>query len=117
MRVNFYVTDAYGGFGGIAQFNRNFCEAILEADPKAEIKVMPLHISEDFKSPDRISVKQTFANKSKINYLLKSFITSFQNVDITICGHINLLPTCALSNSPLVLLIYGVEVWKEVPKR
>ena len=113
MKINFYVTDAYGGFGGIAQFNRNFCEALLNADQNIDIEVMPLHISEEFTEPERLKVNKSFANKGRISFLSKSLKKNFQKTDITICGHINLLPACSLSYSPIVLIIHGVEVWKE----
>ena len=37
------VTDAFGGHGGIAQYNRDFLEAIAEGGVVSSITVLPRH--------------------------------------------------------------------------
>jgi glycosyltransferase involved in cell wall biosynthesis len=120
VNVLFLCTDAFGGRGGIAQFNRDLCHA-LTADPlSATITTLPrVSPVEDLGVlPDGLTYR-TDAAGSKLSYafnVLRSTLNAQRStLDVVICGHINLLPVAALSawwqNAPLGLIIHGIEAW------
>src|SRR5215831_10660443 len=41
LRVLALVTDAFGGYGGIAQYNRDFLSALARCDRVADVIVLP----------------------------------------------------------------------------
>jgi phosphatidylinositol alpha-1,6-mannosyltransferase len=112
------LSDAYGGFGGISQYNRDFLDALCALPEVASAEALP-----------RIAVPPVGDLPSKLAFNLDSLggIARFTRValmrgltgpkpDIVICGHINLLPLCALiatvRRAKLVMLIFGIEVWQ-----
>ena len=106
MSILFLVTDAYGGHGGIALFNRELCTAIGEP-----VTVIPRVI----RGPVRdVPPNVTFlsdAAKSPFAYLKALYAARRLKPDLVICGHINLLPL-AFVDHPL-LVIHGIEAWKK----
>lgn len=104
MSIVFLVSDAYGGHGGIALFNREFCEAI-----GIPITVIPRVVRTRIRN---IPPNVTFvaeAAKSPIAYLRALAAARRSKPELVICGHINLLPLAF--NRPL-LVVHGFEAWK-----
>jgi phosphatidyl-myo-inositol dimannoside synthase len=106
------VTDAYGGHGGIAQYNRDFCGALGECG--AAVTVAPRH------APDRVrvppGVKQTPARRGKIAYAVSVLWTALrERVDVVFCGHLHLAPLARLiarlKGAKLILQMHGIEAW------
>ena len=110
MKVLLLCTDAYGGHGGIALYNRDLAEALAARSDVDEVLVVPRVVRSD---PGPIPPKITFfpdAAKSPARYLRT--LSQVRGADLVICGHVNLLPVaCALSAHPL-LFVYGIEAWK-----
>ncbi|HYO78600.1 MAG TPA: glycosyltransferase family 4 protein, partial [Thermoanaerobaculia bacterium] len=97
----------YGGHGGIALFNREFCEALGEP-----ITVIPRVVRNQI---GPIPPNVTFvaeAAKNPVSYLKAIAAARRSKPDLVICGHMNLLPV-AFEN-PL-LVVHGIEAWK--PRR
>lgn len=115
MRVLVITTDAYGGNGGIALYNRDLVDALIALPEVEEITVIPrnLHFAPS-DVPARVSFLAQGAG-GKLAFLRTIIATAGERFDLVICGHINLLPVAAgLSlklRIPLVLLVYGIEVW------
>jgi glycosyltransferase involved in cell wall biosynthesis len=105
VNVLFLVTDAYGGHGGIALFNREFCAAL----PGMRITVIPRIVRGSIPDlpPDVTFVAE--AADSPVAYLRAVAAARRAKPDLVICGHINLLPI-AFGN-PL-LVVHGIEAWK-----
>lgn len=112
------VTDAFGGRGGIAKFNRDLLSALCSNEKCLEIVAVPRLIMDD---PGILPEKLTFAVEaagSKIKYIhtvLKILIGS-PGFDLIISGHINLLPVAFLAKAffrvPITLTIHGIEAWQ-----
>ncbi|HEY0160284.1 MAG TPA: glycosyltransferase family 4 protein [Thermoanaerobaculia bacterium] len=106
MSIVFLVTDAYGGHGGIALFNRELCAAIGEP-----ITVIPRVV----RGPVRdVPPHVTFvaeAAKNPLAYLKAIAAARRSKPDLVICGHMNLLPVVAFDH-PL-LVVHGIEAWKK----
>lgn len=110
MRILVLCTDAYGGHGGIALYNRDLIEALALRPDVEEITVIPRVIRGEIGPvPPKVRFLANAANGTAA-YL--ATIARTRKHDLTICGHINLLPVAG--SNPL-LFIYGIEAWK--PRR
>ena len=49
LKVLALVTDAYGGYGGIAQYNRDFLSALADMDEIQSVHVLPRQVVDDEK--------------------------------------------------------------------
>jgi phosphatidyl-myo-inositol dimannoside synthase len=106
------ATDAYGGHGGIALFNRELATALAS---QSRVVVIPRIVPQE---PEAIPPGVTFhaeAARSAIAYARAVVRAGWARPQLVICGHVNLLAVaCAISRHPL-LLTYGVEAWKPRP--
>jgi glycosyltransferase involved in cell wall biosynthesis len=106
MSIVFLVTDAYGGHGGIALFNRELCAAIREP-----VTVIPRVVRGPI---GEVPPNVTFvadAAKSPFAYLKALAAVRRSKPELVICGHLNLLPVAAFDH-PL-LVVHGIEAWKK----
>lgn len=117
MRILLLCTDAYGGHGGIALYNRDLAEALAARPDCEEVLVIPRVIRT---SPGTIPPKITFlaeAARGPIRYMRALAQARRARPDLVLCGHVNLLPVaCAITRHP-ILMIYGIEAWKRLPAR
>ena len=116
MRILLLTTDAYGGHGGIALYNRDIAQALAEIPEVEEIAVIPRNMplpSEPI--PGKVRFLQQAAG-SKARYIRVAMREARKDYDLVICGHINLLPLAVLLNlhirAPLALMVYGIDVWQ-----
>jgi phosphatidyl-myo-inositol dimannoside synthase len=123
MRIQALVTDAFGGRGGIAKFNRDLLTALCSHPNCAGVTAFPRLMPElPGPLPEKLNYVTDGLN-SKIRYaqcvLRKSF--SRPKADLLICGHINLLPLGRLIQSinraPLALIIHGIDAWQPTHSR
>ncbi len=109
MTVVLLATDAYGGHGGIALFNRELAAALAE---RSRVIVIPRIVPH---KPEPTPPGVTFypeAARSRFAYARAIASAAFARADLVICGHINLLPVaCAIARHP-VLMTFGIEAWK-----
>ncbi|NJD34684.1 MAG: glycosyltransferase family 4 protein [Betaproteobacteria bacterium] len=120
LRILLLTTDAYGGHGGIAYYNRCLAEAIAEM-PDVE-EVMLLVRSMRF-APEGIPAKVRFVKSAaggKLRYVLAAVGLIGERIDLVICGHINLLhiaaPLALLKRAKLILQVHGIDAWQPVPR-
>lgn len=113
------LTDAYGANGGIAQYNRDFLQALCSYPQSAEVVAIPRLVSQPIGNlPKNLTYVMSGIN-GKWRYARAVFKTVFMKpgFDLVICGHIHLLVLAILARifslrSPLFLLLYGVDAWK-----
>ncbi|MGN7455220.1 glycosyltransferase [Paenibacillus pasadenensis] len=117
------LTDAYGGHGGIAKFNRDLLGAVCSS-PQVERataipRIMPYPPGE---LPPKLDYVTAGLN-SKPRYLktvLGSLLGRARGSDVILCGHINLLPFAALAKkmtgAKLALIIHGIDAWDPVTR-
>ena len=117
------VTDAFGGHGGIALYNRDFLQAICSHPKISEVTVFPRLVSKVLEPlPLRLNYI-TSAVGGKIRYILRllSYALSRPQVDLVVCAHVNLLPLAFLLKfwfrTPVLLQIYGCEAWGPTKSR
>jgi asparagine synthase (glutamine-hydrolysing) len=110
------VTDAFGGRGGIAKFNRDLLTALASMPECAEVVVVPRLISSPFERlPPRVTFVEGAAG-GKIRFVRSACVEAFRgHIDFLISGHINLAPLSALLASvrrvPSLLIVYGIDAW------
>jgi glycosyltransferase involved in cell wall biosynthesis len=117
-RLLFLLTDAFGGFGGIAQYNRDVLNAIETIGEVRIVDAIPRAVSEDVGTlPSKLRYHLGGVG-SVARYLRTAFRIGLTGPrpDAVICGHINLLPLAwaiaRLRRAPLMLLVFGIDVWK-----
>ncbi|URW74444.1 glycosyltransferase family 4 protein [Sphingomonas donggukensis] len=117
LRVLHLVTDAYGGYGGIALHNRDVIESLAEEPRLAEIVSIP-RIAAPF--DDAVPPKVTFdtsgiAGKRAFLATVWRHLRDRRGFDAIWCGHINLAPIAWLAarwtRAPWALAIHGIDAW------
>ena len=117
MKVLALVTDAYGGTGGIAQYNRDFFESVAAHPSVQEVVLVPRVIARAHSNlPEKIThVSSAAGSKPRFLDSLLRLASNRDSFDLVVCGHVNLLPAAWLAarrlRIPLVQMVYGVEVW------
>ncbi|MEO5366511.1 MAG: glycosyltransferase family 4 protein [Magnetococcus sp. WYHC-3] len=116
MSVLALCTDAYGGRGGIAQYNRDLLDALAVAFPRQQVTLLLRLCPDDVGNlPPTVNLDRA-ALGGKVAYALRALWQGWRRYDLILCGHINLLPLAQtlgrLSGTPVVLLCYGIEVWR-----
>ncbi len=117
------VSDAYGGRGGIALYNRNLLTAICRHPCVDKVIAVPRYITYDLEELPANLTYISNAAKGKISYLITciKLALSLKQVDLIVCGHLHLLPFAYLLkfflNCPVVPVVYGVEAWTPTPHR
>ena len=118
MKLLMLVTDAFGGRGGIAKFNRDLLTVLCGHPGLAEVEALPRVVSED---PGPLPAGLTYrvdaasGKSSYVRTLLKALATDGP-FDGILCGHLHLLPLAALGAAwcrvPLLLVIHGIDAWQ-----
>ena len=81
------VTDAYGRLGGIAQYNRDFLDALESAS--AHVVVVSLNPIDSSRSTERFVLAH--CNGSRTKFVFKVMRAALkQRPQVVFCGHINL---------------------------
>jgi phosphatidylinositol alpha-1,6-mannosyltransferase len=113
------VTDAFGGRGGIAQYNRDFLAGLAECGTLSSIIVVPRHAPDEAVTPARI--RQLSPRAAKVIYTVAALLTAVsQRVDVVFCAHLYMAHVAAfiarLKGAKLVIQMHGIEAW-ECPSR
>ena len=123
MRLLAIVPEAFGGFGGIAVYNRDLLTALTELPQCEKVTVLPRLIRQaPGQLPARVELREKAAN-SRMRYVreLARTLINRERYDVVLCGHINLLPLAEIARRLLhakhVLLIYGIDAWSSTGRR
>ena len=115
LRVLALVTEAFGGRGGIAQYNRDFLSALARCDGVGDVTVLP-RFSASSVSTLPPGIRQLRPVESKVGYTLSALWTALtlEPIDFVFCGHLLMAPLaagiCKVLNVPLWLQVHGIEV-------
>jgi phosphatidyl-myo-inositol dimannoside synthase len=118
IRVVALVTDAFGGFGGIAQYNRDFLAALAQVNRVEWITVLP-RFGDVSGQTLPAKLRQFPAVHNKLAYAAKALskLPATGRVDVIYCGHINMMPVAVLlarlSGASLWLQIHGIDAWEQ----
>lgn len=136
MRILALVTDAFGGRGGIAQYNRDFLTAYAQllgdaaarasggdgrregtAGEQPRIVVLPRAAPEPMEALPP-GVDQRPPIRGRVLYSLRAVWTALRegSFDVVFCGHLFMAPLAAvlgkLFSARLWLQLYGIDAWQ-----
>jgi hypothetical protein len=111
------VSEAFGGYGGIAKFNRDFLSALAAMPECAEVIAVPRLAPAPFESLPSGVEFVTAAAGSKVRFTLQALQQAARGpVDIVIAGHVNLAPFAALigwaKGAYTAMVIHGIDAWQ-----
>lgn len=119
MHVLALVTDGFGGFGGIAQYNRDLLTALAHCTDIAGVVVLPRHGGPETAAlPD--GLRQLEPKAAKLSFTVAAFRTALMEgpFHAVFCGHLHLAPVGAVLarviGVPLWLQLHGIETWKSM---
>jgi phosphatidyl-myo-inositol dimannoside synthase len=121
LRVLALVTDAFGGHGGIAQYNRDFLSALAACDRISAVIVLPRRSAT---SPGTLhkGVSQLRPVQGRVGYSLAALWTArtYSPIDVVFCGHLFMVPLAAaiakLLGARLWVQGHGLEAWRVLPR-
>lgn len=109
------VTDASGGRGGIAQYNRDFLAAVAGREIVSSIIVMARDAADPGDTPPKI--KQLPPRRSRLSFTAMALLTALcRRIDLVFCGHLYMAPLAAaiarLKRAKLIIQMHGIEAWQ-----
>jgi glycosyltransferase involved in cell wall biosynthesis len=121
-RILALVSDAYGGHGGIAAYNRDVFDALSGAPQISEIRLLPrlIEFPVDILPDDIVLDRTGLAGAVAYTRALLN-AARHQHFDLIYCAHVNLAPlawlAAKLQRCPWMLAIYGIEAWEPSRRR
>ncbi|MDM8553601.1 glycosyltransferase family 4 protein [Desulfococcaceae bacterium HSG7] len=118
MRIIVLLTDAFGGNGGIALFNRNLLTVLCEHPCCTQVVAIPRLAPRPYNVlPDKLTcITKDIRGKIKYFVTVLQTVMRCRNFDLIICGHIHLIPIAYFLRlwlqRPLLLTIHGIEAWQ-----
>ena len=116
------LTDAFGGHGGIAAYNRDMLRALCESPDVRRVVAIPrLAPAPVGDLPANLEFDLS-AVGGAVPYL-RALTRQLRHggFDLVYCAHVNLSPlgwiASKLLRVPWLLALYGVEAWRESPRR
>jgi phosphatidylinositol alpha-1,6-mannosyltransferase len=109
------LTDAYGGRGGIAQYNRDLARALASSPEIRAVEILP-RIAPDPPGDAPDKVRQHDPRPGRLGYCLEALRLAAQiKPELILCGHLYMAPLAALlawrTKARLVVQTHGVEAW------
>jgi phosphatidylinositol alpha-1,6-mannosyltransferase len=121
VRILALMTDAFGGYGGIAQYNRDFVAALAAAPGVEAVDVLP-RIAPDTVGalPDRVT--QHPARRNKLIYSLAALAAANANrPDVVLNGHLYHGPLARIiarrTGARMISQLHGTEVSQKLHNR
>lgn len=111
------MTDAFGGYGGIAQYNRDLLTALAQWPSVTSADVIVRLASDDLQTlPAKI--RQGPAIRGRLAYAFTALVKALQTrPQIILCGHIYHGPLAQviarLTGAKLVSQLHGTEIWEQ----
>jgi phosphatidyl-myo-inositol dimannoside synthase len=120
VRMLALVTDAFGGYGGIAQYNCDLFQALAASRFVRDIFVLPRIGRVHGTTPDKLT--QIEPRRGRLSYSLTALTTARKvgDFDLVFCGHLYHIPLAAslgrLFGLPVWLQAHGIDAW-DCPSR
>ncbi len=110
------VTDAFGGQGGIARYNRDFLNAMGSTEAISQVTILPRYAGEVVEDLPR-TLQQVSPVAGRSAYSVEALrLAASRSIDMVFCGHLFQVPLGLLISRllgvPLWLQLHGVEAWK-----
>lgn len=114
MKILLLCTDAYGGYGGIALYNRDLAEALASHPSVEEVIVVPRLVRAPVEQlPENVNfVREAADGLSSYARVIARLAMRRSEYALVVCAHVNLLPIARMMTDRIRLLVYGLEAWK-----
>ncbi len=115
------ISDAFGGRGGIALYNRHFLRALCSYPGIETVTAVPRRVYYDLESiPSNLHYPIWPADSlPRFTMAVLGLTVCSASVDLIVCGHLHLLPFArALQirfGCPILSIVYGFECWNPTP--
>jgi phosphatidylinositol alpha-1,6-mannosyltransferase len=111
------VTDAFGGHGGIAQYNQNLLSALALSSRVGDILVLPRHGTNPRDAlPQKVYQKPPRFERISYAADVLAHALSRTSFDVVFCGHLYMSPLATLISQtlkkPMWLQLHGIEAWE-----
>lgn len=121
MRVLALVTDAFGGYGGIAQYNRDLLSALADIPAIQAIEVLPRVAPDPVgKLPGKVVQHPPRFNQFAYSATALAMVMA-RRPDIILNGHVYHGPLALLlaryTGSRLVTQLHGTEIWTQLARK
>jgi glycosyltransferase involved in cell wall biosynthesis len=111
VRILHVGTDSFGGYGGIALYNRELIAAMASHPRVEEVVVVPrIIVGPREPLPEKVTFLAQAA-RGRLAYL-NALRDCRNRFDLVVCAHVNLLPIARLIARDPLLMLYGIEAWK-----
>lgn len=117
------ASDAHGGFGGIAQYNKDLIDALVSQPQVDEVVVLVRGIeTSQFTAPAKVTYDQASAG-GIFAFVLRTLHHAALGgrFDLVVCGHANLAPLALLARwiagARMLVTVHGTDVWTRPPRR
>jgi phosphatidyl-myo-inositol dimannoside synthase len=116
LRVLALVTDAFGGGGGIAEYNRHFLSSLAACDRIGDVVVLP-RASRSCPGTLPSRLRQLRPVQRRLAYSLSALRTAtYGSFDVVFCGHLFMAPLAAaisrMIRARLWVQVHGIEAWR-----
>jgi glycosyltransferase involved in cell wall biosynthesis len=113
VRILHIGTDSFGGYGGIALYNRELIAAMASHPSVHEVVVIPrVIVGEREPLPEKVTFVANAA-RGRLAFL-RAVRHAGRRFDLVVCAHVNLLPAARLVTKHPLLMLYGIEAWKRL---
>src|SRR5262249_6174679 len=119
LRVLALVTDAFGGRGGVAQYNRGFLAWLATWDRIGGVMVLPRASAAPLGTLPS-GVRQLPPVQGRLAFSLAALWAAWVHrpIDVVFCGHLFMVPLAAsiarLLHARLWVQVHGLEAWQEL---
>jgi phosphatidylinositol alpha-1,6-mannosyltransferase len=111
VRILHIGTDSFGGYGGIALYNRELIAAMASHPSVDEVVVVPrVIVGERQPLPEKVTFISAAA-RGRMAFL-RALRGAGSDFNLVVCAHVNLLPVARLVTRHPLLMLYGIEAWK-----
>jgi phosphatidyl-myo-inositol dimannoside synthase len=120
LRVLALVTDAFGGQGGIAQYNQQFLSSLAECAAVEEVIVLPRRsVLSAGELPHRLHQRRPVRGKFAYSIAAFAAARAHSPINVVFCGHILMAPLAAviakLMGAHFWVQVHGFDAWQELP--
>jgi phosphatidylinositol alpha-1,6-mannosyltransferase len=111
------VTDAFGGYGGIAQYNRDLLQALADSAIVERVVALP-RIAKGGADGPPSKVVQSAPRFGRLSYSLNALATARRDgpFDVVFCGHLYHAPLaaalCRIIGARMWLQTHGIDAWE-----
>jgi phosphatidylinositol alpha-1,6-mannosyltransferase len=107
------VGDAFGGRGGIAQYNRDLLNALVASGRVASVRVLPRHAPDPVFPPETV---HQMSPRGRLGFAIAGLARGLTHrVDVVFCGHVHFARLASLIartwRAKLIVQTHGVEIW------